>query len=725
MKTLIYLLQVSACTGLFYLFYFLCLRRLTFFTLNRWYLIGSLALSFVIPALSIPVSAVPEVIVQQPIMQQYVTPQVQQQITVTAPVAAEEGINWMEWIKMGYYAAAIASMAQLLITLVVFAIRTRGEKLMQIGNVKVLKSRGKGTNSSFMNIVFLNDDELNADEIKQILAHEMLHVRLFHSADRLLVRLVQIILWFNPFVYAYIRSIEENHEFEVDQIAARDADKGMYANLLLRLSIADNNLLYHSFSKVPLKMRISMLFNKPSSNMKKLIYVLMLPVAVVSCLAFANFKTDNGKQQQQRISAVGKLDKLGPHPLVIIQGKEYSDELLYTISGSCISSSSITAAGKDTKYGAKGKDGVVEIRTNGKIVKMTAIEKGNLIKEAAVPEGQFYTRLRLKNNDGTEFDKVIFHMPSGGGMSNDLQTGEIPAYVVDNKLYTEADMAKIEEIVKANAIKNFGTGNVSYKSTDLKVDLKGYNNFFYFTTDTTKYRQKVKRSSAYLKSTAETEVFKNSAEFKQKTAASNLVLGKAQQYKVTGQYDSVGPHGKASGYKLTTGGYEYTMRTQYGQEKQLKGELKIGDMITLTAFSTVTGKGKPVDIQPASIVKNGEKIFQLVEADKIPQYPFLYEVNKVRFTDGQVTAIQKYPNGKWKSAVVEVVNGYKIKFNIKPNAPTFDGIEQGDHVRFRFVNEVKTGAKEYTVNNWVSLSSDIKNYGIKNPDVFYKFYEKA
>lgn len=46
MKAVIYLLQVFACSAIFYLFYFLLLRRLTFFTINRWYLLGILLLSF-------------------------------------------------------------------------------------------------------------------------------------------------------------------------------------------------------------------------------------------------------------------------------------------------------------------------------------------------------------------------------------------------------------------------------------------------------------------------------------------------------------------------------------------------------------------------------------------------------------------------------------------------------------------------------------------------------
>jgi hypothetical protein len=176
-----------------------------------------------------------------------------------------------------YVVIAVASGIHLLFTLLVFFRRSRAERLLQIGNVKVLKGNSKQGNSSFLNVIFVNDDELEPGEVTQIIAHEMLHVKLLHSADRIIARLVQIVLWFNPFAYCYIRSIEENHEFEVDRIVAGNADKSIYATLLFKLSVSGQSYLMHSFSKVPLKSRIAMLFNKPTSNMKKMIYVLIVP----------------------------------------------------------------------------------------------------------------------------------------------------------------------------------------------------------------------------------------------------------------------------------------------------------------------------------------------------------------------------------------------------------------------------------------------------------------
>jgi hypothetical protein len=582
MKTIIYLLQVSACTGIFYGFYFLLLRRLTFFTLNRWYLLATLLLSFVIPAINIHVDTAKPPAIIQPVMYVNRIQVVDEPIKAITQTASQQitkkVFDWVSPVKAIYVVIAVASVMHLLFTLLIFFRRSRAEQLLQIGNVKVLKGNSKQGNSSFLNVIFVNDDELEPGEVTQIIAHEMLHVKLLHSADRIIARLLQIVLWFNPFAYCYIRSIEENHEFEVDRIVAGNANKSIYATLLFKLSVSGQSYLMHSFSKVPLKSRIAMLFNKPTSNMKKMIYVLIAPVVLVSCLAFANLKP-------------------------------------------------------------KKQSGLVKNR-HGKTAKDTS-------------------------TNGSSFSSL---------------------------------------------------------STSVKAS----------NQDTAKYRQKIKRTPTQKKEEEKAKAYYNhykayaqTDEYKQKRDACNEVMGKTLTYKIIDYIDKgLSPIHK-EGFKIVTNNKKYFLRTGYGQEKQLKTLLKSGDEVQIKVIGGGYGKDQVIAVTPAVVVKDGKEIYRAAEANKIPAEAFLYEANKVRFTNGQVTNIKKYPNGKWKSAVVEVVNGYKIRFNLKSNAPDFKNIEWGDHVTFRFVHEVKTGTKEYTVNDWVSLSTDIKDYGIKNPDYFYKFYEKS
>ncbi|TFF39651.1 M56 family metallopeptidase [Mucilaginibacter psychrotolerans] len=733
MKAFIYLLQVSACTGIFYSFYFLFLRRLTFFTLNRWYLLATLLFSLVIPLLTFTVDTVAPSPVMEPIiyvqdMQRITQPGMQMTL---AGETSPPPFDWMAALKMGYMVVAGLSIAHLIFTLAVFLLQRNKKELMHIGKVRVLRGGKKLGNSSFLNVIFVNDEELLPDELRQIIAHELLHVKLLHSADRILARVVQVALWFNPFVYLYIRSIEENHEFEVDRIAAGEDEKGIYAQLLFKLAVSGQSYLFHGFSKVPLKKRITMLFNKPTSNMKKIIYLLILPIVLISCLAFANLRSD------VKLSIVDDLSSLGKHPLVLIDGKAYHDDILYKIGGKCVLGINTfnppVVKREYEKYGDNIKDGVVVISTkNHQITYQTAIERENLAKKAAVPAMQFYARLRLKKEDGGSFDKCMVRLPSGGRVTTDLETDEPIVFIADGKVFTEQEISKVEDYVKTHRIYSWTAGE-NYKGKADR-DISAYANYFGFqssTGDTTiglkQYRQKVYHNGKReLPNTKAFEDYKNSAKGKHDLAASQKVTDKALTFKVVGRVDTTYQNafaGHLKGYKVMLGNDEYVLQAG-GKFSALAGLIQPGDEVEIKAFMCLYGNNSPLIISPETISKGGKVIYQ---AEKIEpaKYAFLYEANKVRFTDGTISDVQKYPNGNWKSAVVQVAGGYRIKFNLKPSAPVVKGIAAGDRVWLRFVHEVKTGKMEYTVNDWVSLSNNVRDYGVKNPEYFYKFYEKV
>lgn len=591
MKALIYLLQVSACTAVFYLFYRLLLSRLTFFTINRWYLLATIFLSFIIPVLTIPVNPQQQhiAVVQQAV---YINTLQTVPVNVTDVKAVQiaEPINWMQLLKFFYLIAVTGLAFHLIITLILFFKKLKGKQLTKVGHVNIVLGNNKLNNGSFFNYIFLNDQELSADEMQQIIAHEMLHVKLYHSVDRLLLKIAQIILWFNPFIYLYAKAVEENHEFEVDCAMANSTDKKLYADLLLHLSVAGQGLLYHSFSKIPLKKRIMMLFNQPSAKMKKVVYVLIVPVVLISCLAFARLKKD----------------------------------------GSAISN---------------------EIKN-----------------KKALPQ---------KSNN---------------------------------------DLSLINQNEKLYAKNSISAGLLNQ-------------------VDTTKYRQKLKRSPEQTKGEADFKAWRQTDDFKQKEKLANDISGKTITVKVKETIDKEADkslkvfnstNGIIKGFLVAYNNKSYFLNTNYDNQKLPNNTLKTGDEITLKVYLSLFGRRDSlVTILPANIYKDNVKVFQSVEVNKIADYAFLYESNRVRYTDGQITNIQKYSNGKWKSAVLEVKSGYKLNLNFKPTAPNFSGIEESDHVYFRFVHEVKTSAKSYQISDWVSITTKIKDYGIKNPDFFYKFYEVA
>jgi len=284
MELLNYLLKVSACTVLFFSFYFLVLRKLTFFRINRFYLLVSLLLSFVIPALQFSVERVVDTqVVSTPIIASelpaYAGGKVQTIKAITMPMEKRE-IDWIALISYAYFGIlgillvfSTWQMCRLVIHARKYTKKERGLKL-------VPKTTGF-TNCSFFNYVFINEDSLNDQDLAVLLKHEEVHANQFHSIDKIVLMVCKAILWFNPIVYLFDKALEQTHEYEADDITSLNFGTGAYAKLLLKLAVSRNDMpLIHNFVNSPIKSRIKMLYNSKSGNMKMLNYLLVLPVTI-------------------------------------------------------------------------------------------------------------------------------------------------------------------------------------------------------------------------------------------------------------------------------------------------------------------------------------------------------------------------------------------------------------------------------------------------------------
>jgi len=287
MEALTYLLKVTACTVLFFGFYLLFLRKLTFFKINRFYLLGTLLLSFIIPLLQFEIKRemvvtdtqvsanVPEIKPVNPAPVQLIQP-----VMLEYDQQAKPEINWSEMIYEAY--VGIASLLLLICLWRLFNLLKYTRRYTKNSNGLKLISKSAGfTNCSFFNYVFIDERNINQTDMAVLLKHEEVHARQFHSVDKMMLMVFKSILWFNPVIYLYDKALEQVHEYEADEMTSNGFGNEAYVNLLLKLAIAKSDMpLIHNFVKSPIKDRIKMLFHSKSKNMKKLMYLLTLPVAL-------------------------------------------------------------------------------------------------------------------------------------------------------------------------------------------------------------------------------------------------------------------------------------------------------------------------------------------------------------------------------------------------------------------------------------------------------------
>lgn len=312
-----YLLKSTICMTAFYGLYFFGFRRMSFHTLNRFYLLASLVLSLTIPLISYERTEI-VVLEPQPIEEVLMpTEEIQENTYAQAPVtqpttdievSPEKDIDWLMLLN-AIYLVGVWSMFMVFcknILLIVYRIKnTASISLNYRENLKILLTKSQ-SNSSFFNYIFLNPENLNPHEQELIIAHESFHAQRLHTLDLLFSSTLKAIFWFNPIVYFYQKSLKQIHEYEVDALMSATYDGREYAHLLLKLSVAPNAMIMNQFSTKPLSERIQFLFKTPTHQMKKLLYFLSLPIIVVGVMAFAEEKVVRVYQKKTPKSSIPK-----------------------------------------------------------------------------------------------------------------------------------------------------------------------------------------------------------------------------------------------------------------------------------------------------------------------------------------------------------------------------------------------------------------------------------
>ena len=87
---------------------------------------------------------------------------------------------------------------------------------------------------SWMNRIVISEEDYQKNG-QEILMHEQAHVACKHSWDVLWLSLVEILQWFNPFVWMLSKDMNAIHEFEADRmVLCKGIDKVRYQLLMIR-----------------------------------------------------------------------------------------------------------------------------------------------------------------------------------------------------------------------------------------------------------------------------------------------------------------------------------------------------------------------------------------------------------------------------------------------------------------------------------------------------------
>ncbi|MGL2994517.1 M56 family metallopeptidase [Flavobacterium sp. TSSA_36] len=276
----IYLLKASGLIALFYLAYYLSLRKETFFTANRFFLLAGLGTAVVLPLfyitkivwvtptpLTFPISELP--------LQQ------------AAPKESFE-INW-------YLTAIVIYIVGSALFFIKFGMdywslnrMLYKTKAQQQADFKLIDVQEKIAPFSYFNTIVFNSSLYSPSELQSILEHEKVHSEQHHTLDVLIIRFFSIVFWFNPFIWLYQRAILQNLEFIADSVATKRLnDKKAYQMALVKITTHENCVaLTNHFYQSLIKKRIVMLNKNQSKKWNSWKYVLIFPALIAFVLIF-------------------------------------------------------------------------------------------------------------------------------------------------------------------------------------------------------------------------------------------------------------------------------------------------------------------------------------------------------------------------------------------------------------------------------------------------------
>lgn len=271
---LTYLIYLTIGWAAFALLYWLLLKGETFFSLNRFYLLGGLLISFLLPLAGAWFTA-PYPVFSGNTLLPTVT------ITVDGLISASSAqlkgysiVQWVWWLGI-----AIAGFRMLLGGVGI----ARLIWLSQSTEVKYIRtSRKIQIPFSFFHWILIPEQTSSEADLGAMIAHEKAHSSGKHSVDVVICELLCVVFWWHPLVYWYKNTLRTVHEYIADAASVQHYSRKQYGLLLIRHAQSGPALaLVHHFFQSPVKQRLVMLTKNTSAPSRGLRYTLILPLMLL------------------------------------------------------------------------------------------------------------------------------------------------------------------------------------------------------------------------------------------------------------------------------------------------------------------------------------------------------------------------------------------------------------------------------------------------------------
>lgn len=237
----------------------------------------------------------------------------------------ETSISFTSWMKYLYMSVAFLLIVKFSIQLyTILKIRKASQSSLSLVDQKRIFITSQD-NFSFFHWIFIKEEDQNN---QAIYFHEMEHSRLWHSLDIIILKVFQIVFWFNPFMFLIEKELRLQHEFAVDQrVLNRGTEKINYQQLLLnQIFKTEFNLVTNNFNKTFLKSRFIMMTKKENRKVSKWILMAFMTLVIISPLAISCSMDEAQPEEIKKEASVEKSTETQNPPQEVVSEEKTSTE---------------------------------------------------------------------------------------------------------------------------------------------------------------------------------------------------------------------------------------------------------------------------------------------------------------------------------------------------------------------------------------------------------------
>jgi TonB family protein len=289
-----YIIKAGLSLGVFTLVYWFFLRKENRFTASRFYLLGALIFSTLLPFLTIRFNFFDAFgfirnLTNNPLRGTILL----ETVTVYAsgfPAKLGQAILSFNYSVLIYQLGAFAAFFVIATGIVQLVLIVSKNRVFKLKRAKLVISSREISPYSFFNFIFIGKELTTLENWKSMVHHEMEHVKQGHSFDVLFIDFMMVFQWFNPFYWLLRRMVRENHEFLADSgvLSKGMISPGRYKALLLTQAIGGRPVITSNFFNVKtIQKRFKMITKNKKGKLSFLKYSLGVFVALVITLMFA------------------------------------------------------------------------------------------------------------------------------------------------------------------------------------------------------------------------------------------------------------------------------------------------------------------------------------------------------------------------------------------------------------------------------------------------------